>query len=157
MLEWILFGIYAVILCAMAIVVREAGAMRRTIWTLVAVAIVGTGFQLLFGNTWHYSAFMVAVNAVACRVITKQPAAQWQALIGWSFVIQIGADLGRVAREINSGTSDMTFLYWVTTAIAFAQLLLVIGWGCHARYRGDRRRFRPDPMGVAAAHSEGVA
>lgn len=143
---WVLFGAYAVILCAMVCIVRIGGPMRRTIWTLFAVMVTGTGLQLAFGNPWFYSAFMILVNAVGCRIAVKKPAGQWQSLVGWLFILQIGADSGRVVREINGQLSDMTFLYWVTTAIAFAQLLLVIGWGIHARLRRDHRDRSADPV-----------
>lgn len=129
--------------------------MRRTIWTLFAVMALGTGYQLAFGDSWGYSAFMILVNAVGCRVIVKEPAGQWQGLIGWAFIIQIGADTGRIAREINVGAGDMTFLYWLTTVIAYSQLLLVIGWGVHDHIVSERRLRHLDPLLSSQARHAG--
>lgn len=157
MLEWTLCAAYIVILSVMACVCTEKGPMRRTIWSLFAVMVAGYALQFSVGNSWIYSALMIGVNAIACRIIVKQPAGQWQGLIGWSFILQIGADTGRVAREINAGASDMTFLYWVTTAIAFAQLLLVIGWGIHARNPDIARERDPDPFLPAQARHAGAS
>jgi hypothetical protein len=138
LIHWSLSIGYTVLLCALTCLNRERGPMRRTIWTLFVVMLASYAYQILVGGAWHYSAFMIIVNAIACRVITKEPAGQWQGLIGWSFIIQIGADAGRVGRELSSGPGDMTFLYWVTTALAFAQLLTVIRWGVHDRVVRER-------------------
>lgn len=151
---WALFAAYVVILFVMVLAVRKRGAMRRTIWTLSAVTVVATVYQLLLGNHWHYSVFMIAVNAAACRIITRQPADEWQSLIGWSFVVQIGMDAGRAASELFSGPGDITFLGDVTTGIAYAQLALVIGWGVHARMGSPVWRGRDNPVAVAS-HFEG--
>lgn len=147
---------YIVLLCALVLGHRERGSMRRTVWTLFATMLAGYAYHYSVGSDWTYSAFMILVNALACRVITMRPAAEWQALIGWSFILQIGADTGRVAREINVGPGDITFLYWVTTVIAFAQLLLVIGWGVHARLGSPAWWNRRHPV-AAPARPEGWA
>ncbi len=144
---------YIVALCALVLCQRERGPMRRTIWTLFAVMIAGYGYHYLIGDGWDYSAFMIAVNALACTVITRDPAGQWQGLVGWSFVVQIGADTGRVVREINGGATDMTFLYYVTTGLAFAQLLLVIGWGVHDRLSGRSGKRHPDLLPHQTLHA----
>lgn len=120
--------------------------MRRTIWTLFGVMLAGIAYQLTLGNTWTYSAFMIAVNAIGCRIIVKEPAGTWQGLIGWSFIVQIGVDTGRIGRELYFGAGDMTFVDWVTTAIAFVQLFLVIGWGVHDRISRERGFRLPDPL-----------
>lgn len=121
--------------------------MRRTAWILVADMALGYLYSFTLGGGWDYSLFMIFVNALACVFITREPAGKWQSLIGWSFILQIGTDVGRVASEINSGPSNIWFVYWVTVALAYVQLLLLIGWGLSdgrvARYwRGGR----PDPI-----------
>lgn len=150
----IMYG-YIALLCALIGVNRERGPMRRTLWTLFAVMVAGYGYHYLAAQDWTYSAFMIAVNAIACRIIVKEPAGQWQGLVGWAFIIQIGADTGRIVREINSGPSDMSFLYWVTTAIAFAQLFLVIGWGIHDHIARERRSRLPHSLLPAKAGHAG--
>lgn len=152
----IMYG-YIALLCALVFIHRERGPMRRTIWTLFAVMVAGYAFHYTVGSDWTYSAFMILVNAIGCRIIVKEPAGQWQGLIGWAFILQIGADTGRIAREINGGASDMTFLYWVTTAIAYSQLLLVIGWGIHDRIASERRLRHPDPLLSAQAGHAGAS
>lgn len=107
--------------------------MRRTAWILVADMAFGYFYSFAIGGGWDYSLFMILVNSLACVLITWAPAGKWQSLIGWSFILQIGTDIGRIAAEINSGASDIMFVYWMTTALAYLQLLLLAGWGIDER------------------------
>lgn len=157
MLGWSLCIGYIAILCALMFVNRGSGPMRRTVWTLFAVMIAGYAYHFIFGDAWDYSAFMIGVNAIACRIITKEPAGQWQGLVGWSLIIQMGLDTGRVGRELSSGASDMTFLYWGTTWLAFAQLLVVIGWGLHDRIVRERSHCLDHTLLSGKALHEGAA
>lgn len=153
---WAIFFGYLVLLGALVLLtVKGDEPMRRTVWTLIAVTAFGFLFQYVIATDWRYSAYMILVNALACWLITMHPASRWQALIGWSFVIQIGSDVGRVAVEINGGTSDMFLLYWETTALAYLQLLFVIGWGTDGLLRHNCwGRSHPTP---APSHISGMA
>lgn len=127
---WLIGYAYIGLLCALTLIVSRRGEpMSRTAWILVADMVLGYLYSFTLGGGWDYSAFMIFVNALACVFITWEPAGKWQSLIGWSFILQIGTDLGRVASEINTGHSDMMFVYWVTTGLAYVQLLLLMGWG----------------------------
>lgn len=126
---WTIGYAYIALLCALALLANRRGEpMRRTAWILVADMVFGYLYSFSFGGGWDYSLFMILVNALACVLITWEPAGRWQSLIGWSFILQIGTDTGRVASEINSGPTDIMFVYWVTTALAYVQLLLLMGW-----------------------------
>lgn len=102
--------------------------MRRTALVLLADMAFGYLYSFSFGGGWDYSLYMILVNALACVLITWNPAGKWQALIGWSFIFQIGTDTGRVASELYFGSSDMWAVYWMTTALAYLQILLLGGW-----------------------------
>lgn len=125
--------------------------MRRTVWTLIAVAIAAYGFTWITNSTGaDYSLFMLAVNGAACWNITRQPAAGWQSVVGMSFVLQIATDVTTIARESFFGPIDMNYPALVTTVLAFVQLLCVAGWGVHDRVRRHYRRFGPNPVAYSA-------
>ncbi len=127
---WTILYAYIGLLCALVLVtfLRKGEPMRRTALVLFADMAFGYLYSANFGGGWDYSAFMVLVNALACLLITWHPAGRWQALIGWSFILQIGTDTGRVASDFYFGMSDMYFVYWATTSLAFLQLILLAGW-----------------------------
>lgn len=126
---WAIGYAYIGLLCALTAMVNRRGEpMRRTALILFADMAFGYLYSFLFGGGWDYSLYMIAVNAIACLFITWNPAGRWQALIGWSFILQIGTDTGRVASDIYFGTSDMYVVYWMTTALAYLQLVLLGGW-----------------------------
>lgn len=134
MMLWYIGYAYIGLLCALTLLVNRSGEpMRRTAWILVADMAFGYLYSFSFGGGWDYSLFMILTNSIACVLITWQPAGRWQSLIGWSFILQIGTDVGRVASEINSGSTDMMFVYWVTTALAYIQLVLLMGWAIDER------------------------
>lgn len=109
---------------------REA-PMKRTVITLAVVCVLSYSFTLLLWNDWKLSAFMVCVDALACKAITWKPAGKWQAVIGASFLIQIGAHLGRIGAELSNPAFNPDFFWWTTTIMAYAQLGLVAGWRFH--------------------------
>lgn len=131
-------------------VMRQEEPMRRTVWTLLAVTIAAYCFTWITDSTGtDYRCFMLAVNGIACWNITRQPAAGWQSFIGMSFVLQIATDITTTARESFFGSVDINYPYMVTTVLAFAQLLGVVGWGLHDRFRRHYRRISPDPLAIA--------
>lgn len=126
---WLIGYGYIGLLCALTLLVNRKGEpMRRTALILLADMIAGYAYSFTLGGGWDYSLYMIMVNALACILITWNPAGRWQALIGWSFILQIGTDTGRVASDFYFGTSDMYFVYWWTTLLAYLQLLLLAGW-----------------------------
>lgn len=126
---WLIGYAYIGLLCALTLMVNRRGEpMRRTAWILVADMALGYAYSFILGGGWDYSLFMILVNSLACIFVLWEPAGRWQSLIGWSFILQIGTDVGRVASEVNSGPIDIMFVYWATTGLAYIQLLLLMAW-----------------------------
>jgi hypothetical protein len=118
------FG-YQVALAALVVGVFIKGAdpMRRTVATIFAVMIV----SLLCSGLWPtplYADAMILADAVACLIITWNPAGRWQSVIGLSFILQIGVHVGRLAAV----RPDMESYWWGLSGLAVLQLLLIGGW-----------------------------
>ncbi len=157
MSNWLsIMGGYVLLLCALVIVtLRREEPMRRTALVLAADMIAGYAYSFAVGTGWDYSLWMIAVNALACVIITRHPAGRWQAIIGWSFILQIGTDVGRIASDLNSGSTDLNFVYWSTSVLAFAQLFLLGGWAIDERLGYPSRLGAHLPAGKA--RHQGVA
>lgn len=149
---------YRLALGALVLVTTFQGSepMKRTIWTIVAVYALEmiAAYWLWPGPIW--ATLMVAVDAMACVVITIHPAGRWQAMTGLSYILQIGGHVGYVARVLNDGSADINLYWWGLTVLGFLQLALVGGWWIHARIgsrnsRGGRhsRSASPRRQGVA--------
>ena len=121
--------------------------MLRTVLTICAVCAIGWGYGFIAGGAWgeDYSWFMMAVDAVACRVIVWRPAGDFQRFIGYTYYFQIALHAGRIIR---GNEANLTFVYWAMTAIAFVQLFLVGGWWLHENVL--RHRLLNRNSGVAA-------
>jgi hypothetical protein len=156
MMFWYIGLAYIALLCALVFATfRRGEPMRRTVLTLFAVML--TAYAYSFGvpkaiqeaHAWGYSLFMIGVNAIACLAIVRHPATKWQSVIGWSLILQIGTDAGNVAAQLYYGASDVVYVYWATTGLAYAQLFLVGGWlldellARHSGYGADHPL--PDP------------
>lgn len=135
--------------------------MKRTALTLLAVMLAAYAYSfgmpaIYDAPDWGYSAYMIGVNALACRMIVKHPAARWQSIIGYSMLVQIGVDGGNVAAQLYYGTSDAFLVYWLTTILAFAQLAMIGGWLLDGRFAGLGGYSEADST-LAPARRRGVA
>ena len=156
MMLWYIGIAYIGILCALTLLVNRRGEpMRRTALVLFADMVFGYFYSFAFGGGWDYSVYMILINTLACMLVTWNPAGRWQALIGWSFILQIGTDIGRVASDFYFGMTDMYFVYWATTALAYFQLLLLAGWvideraGYLSRFARNVSPDKTRPSGLA--------
>lgn len=150
---WAIGYAYIGLLCALTLMVNRRGEpMRRTAWILVADMAFGYLYSFAFGGGWDYSLYMILVNALACILITWNPAGRWQSVIGCLFILQIGTDTGRVASDFYFGASDMWAVYWMTTALAYVQLALLGGWWIDER-TGYLSRFVHNLSAYQARHS----
>ncbi len=127
--------------------------MKRTVIALVAAYAV----QYLLAQPWalaypapEWSAVMISVDFVAATLILLHPAGKMQALIGLTFVPQIGFHFGRV---LNGGNADIDLYWWGLSILGIMQLLLLAGWFGHGRFiRYRDRHYGSDlhPQPVAA-------
>src|SRR5688572_14489429 len=88
---WIALG--ALTLC---VILRGSPAMKRTVYTLVAVLAISLVLSAV-GN-WtaeSYAIAMMTVDAVAAAIILIRPAGRAQAVIGLTFLLQITIYLAR--------------------------------------------------------------
>lgn len=153
-MQWALIWIYWGLLLVMTagVTVKGSGPMRRTVWTIAIVCVAQfiVAQWVVNPQSVSHAVFMFCVDALACRVITWQPAGKWQSLIGFSYIIQLGMHIGRLA----ANNPDMNFYWNGLTIMAFLQIILVGGWWASERglFRNRRRRHPP----AYEAHREGV-
>lgn len=115
--------------------------MLRTALTLLADMLAAYAYSFTLGGGWDYSLYMIGVNAIAAVIVLRHWAGKWQTAIGVCFIFQIGTDTGRVASEFYFGMSDDFVVYWMTTALAFVQLVFLGGWYASERLGYFDRRF----------------
>lgn len=152
--EWLAIWIYWGLLLVMTVVVtiRGSGPMRRTIWTIAIVCALQFVFAsyILPTDSVTHAIFMLCADALACFVITWHPAGKWQSVIGLSYILQIGAHVGRLA----ANNPDMSFYWWGLSLLAYVQLIFVGGWWIAEFYLPSRRR--KSDLRPAEARREGV-
>lgn len=135
MILWVLVWAYIGLLCALVIVTFRGGEpMRRTALTLLGVMLIAYAYQVFAPKLYpdaggtDYSVFMILVNTLAASIVLRHWAGRWQAVIGCTFVLQIGTDTGRVASDIYFQATDMDAVYWMTVTLAYVQLAILGGW-----------------------------
>jgi hypothetical protein len=117
---------YQVALAALTtgILLKGTWAMRRTICTVFAVMAAAWSLSGLWPSV-AYSLAMIAIDAIACIVITWHPAGRWQSVVGLSYILQIGVHIGRV---FNGDNADLVSFWWGLSILAVLQMFLVGGW-----------------------------
>jgi hypothetical protein len=139
-------------LAAAAVLRRPSGITRATL------AVAGCGIaslilaRVLVWPSDAYAFAMMAVDAIAAYIVLKPPPALWSAIIGATYLTQIGLHAGRIIR----GDSDMSGYYLGLSFMAFAQLAIIGGWWLDERLirRHVIRRLR---AAAAPTHREGDA
>jgi hypothetical protein len=132
--------------------------MKRTVLTLLVVYGLQLAYAGLIGYNTGWSIFMFCVDALACRIITWQPAGKWQGYVGLSFILQMGVHAGKAGAELLGYAPDINLYWWVLTALAFLQLALVGGWwlrGTNNNSNGHRSRGDQAPAQARAKSAEG--
>ncbi len=123
--------------------------MLRTALAILCNWLVNTVYVMATGIYDPWLLF-IATDAIAAGVVLYQPAQRVQAVIGWTYMVQI---IMHVIYSVSP--ADMArYSYWQTlTAIAFVQLVLLGGWIGGYWYRRYRR---PDPGHAHDHEPEGV-
>ena len=154
MSAWGVIWTYWAILFVMTVVVTVKGSwpMRRTVWTIAFVCalqfVIGRWF--LDPASKEHALAMIAVDTLACIMVTIPPVSTWQKAVGLTFILQIGGHFGRLA----ANNPDMSFYWWGLSVLAFVQLIFVGGWWAGER---DLSRHRSDPdLLPAQARREGA-
>lgn len=111
------------------ILLQGTNAMRRTICTVFAVMLAAWFLADLWPGL-KYAAAMIGIDALACTIITWHPAGKWQAVVGLSYVLQIGVHIGRI---FSGDNADIYRYFWGLSLLAILQLLLIGGWWLHGR------------------------
>jgi len=109
------------------VLLKGSGPMKRTVATIFAVMLI----QWAIDGWWpsvEWAAMMIAVDTLACVIITWHPAGRWQAITGLSYILQIGVHLGRI---FNGDNADVISYWWGLSTLAILQLLLLGGWWLH--------------------------
>lgn len=147
---WTYWGLLGVL--TFMVTFSGTNPMRRTIWTIALVCAVqfAIGSWVFQTDSVPHAIAMFCIDLIAGWIIVRQPAAIWQALVGSSFVIQLGMHIGRLA----ANNPDMNFYFNGLSVMAFCQLALVGGWWIDERHLFRRRRPRHSP--AYQAHREGV-
>ena len=150
---WIIAYRIALGALVLGLMLRGTGPMKRTIITILAVYVVGyVGGIWLWPSEW-WAGLMMAVDTIACIVVTIRPAGKWQSVIGLSFIFQIAVHAGRI---FNGAEADIN-AYWTGLSIlAFMQLFLAGGWLAHDRGYLSWIDRRNDRAAAAAAREKGV-
>lgn len=135
-----------------AAISRPAGIMRATL------AVLACGVASLILAPWlvwpsdAYAFAMMLVDAVAAYIVLRPPPSLWSAILGATYLTQIGLHAGRIIR----GPSDMSSYYLGLSFMAIAQLAVIGGWWLDERL--VRRHFvRRDRAVAPSPNREGDA
>lgn len=137
---------------------RGPGPMKRTVYTLLVVGLVGLllAEQMPFpGLRWpteNWALIMMAVDTLGAIVILIRPAGKTQALIGLTFLLQIGVHAGRI---LNGDSADLDIYWWGLSIPAVLQLVLTGGWWVNEQFIRPRAVHRVGPV-AAGAHRKGM-
>lgn len=111
------------------------GPMLRTALAILGNWIANYAYIWATGDftPWYWFIF---TDAISAGVVLYQPAQRVQAVIGWTYMVQI---IMHVLYSI-SPSNMAQYSYWqLLTVIAFVQLVLLGGWIGGYRYRRYRR------------------
>jgi hypothetical protein len=140
------FGLAAAMVAAsLTVTAHPNWQLARAALVVFANWVAGTVFALATDVTdgWWFS---LAIDAIAATVILYRFSNQWQVAMGLTYCLQISMHLA-----YGMLTSAQPWPYYsALTAIAWLQLLLVIGWS------GDVWLRRPPREADAKAHPEGA-
>jgi hypothetical protein len=132
-----------------------AAIWRPPFVTRTVVALLGCGVASLIlvkALVWpsdNYAFAMMFVDAVAAYIVLKPPPSLWQAIIGATYLTQIGLHAARII----SDPGDMSSYYAGLSVMAFVQLAVVGGWWIDERLVRSPALHRP-VAAAAPAHSE---
>lgn len=154
MIYYVVAYVYMALLAALTtliVVGRQSSSMTRTI-----LAIAGN-YVISFAYTWTtkdpdpWPLFM-ALDFATALVILIRPAGRAQAIIGLTYIMQIAI---HTSYALAGSGADGRIYWWLITAFAFLQLILIGGWWANVSgYRFRRlRRHRARPL---EAHKKGV-
>ena len=147
-LPFLLYGVGL----AVAMVAASLTVTAHPNWQLARAALVvfgnwvaGTVFVLATDVTdpWWFN---IAIDAVAAGLIFYRLSGQWQVALGLTYCLQIAM---HIAYGVIESTAPWPY-YSALTAIAWLQLLLVIGWSGDIWLRQPRREGDPKPHSKAA-------
>lgn len=123
---------YAAALLVTAVMARRDPLMLRVALAMLTNLALVWLWALVSGidDAWW---FFLAIDALTARVVLRQPAGRWQAVIGLLYVIQC---LMHVRYGIGYRDDAITSVYLDTlTAIGWGQLVALIGGATHGRSR----------------------
>lgn len=115
--------------------------------TLPFVGLMLPGFGLW--PTEPYAIAMMIVDAIAATVILYRPAGKAQALVGLTFLLQIGVHAGRL---MNGEAADLNLYWWGLSLLAFLQIFVVGGWWIHERVSRRGAVHADGPISRPAYH-----
>jgi hypothetical protein len=146
-LAFISYLVLLAVLAGAVLLSRTVLAMKRVALAMVLNAAIAIGFTMATqqSDPWW---FFMGLDFLTALVVLIQPAGRAQALIGWTYVAQIAVNTGYA---LNGASANAVARWWLITAIAFLQLLLVGGWLAYDKgYR--LRGVRGARARAAAAH-----
>ncbi|MES2295269.1 MAG: hypothetical protein V4527_18375 [Pseudomonadota bacterium] len=133
-----------------------AALWRPAAISRVIAAMVGCGIASLVLASFlvwtgdNYGIAMMAVDGVAAFIVLKPPPSLWQAIIGATYLTQIGLHAGRIITH----PSDTSSYYLGLSFMALLQLAVVGGWWLDERLL-RRRPVHGPGAAPAPAHREG--
>lgn len=136
------FGLTAAMVAAsLTVTAWPNWQLARAALVVFANWVAGTVFALASGITdgWWFS---LAIDTLAAGVVLYRLSNQWQVALGLTYCLQIAMHL---AYGLLVSASDPWPYYSALTAIAWLQLLLIIGWSADTWLR--RSKSDADPTG----------
>lgn len=133
---------------AMPLVLLSRGALARCSAVIILNWVLGYAFNEAFSTftPWAWSTILDTISAI---IVLWHPAGRWQALIGVTYALQLICHYAFALARWHPHD------YWfVLTAIAWVQLMILGAWGCgrifsHIKLRSDNPKTR-------ASHNKGL-
>lgn len=145
---WIALG--ALTLCVM---LKGSVPMKRTILAVLGVGLASLALaRVLVWPSDVYGFAMMGLDLIAAIVILWRPAGKVQALIGLTFLLQIGVHTGKL---LNGDDANLYYYWLLLSVLALLQLALIGGWWFHERLTWERPVHRSRPA-ARPAHRKGV-
>jgi hypothetical protein len=121
------FGLAVAMLAAsMTVTAHPNWQLARAAAAVFANWVLGTAFAVMTDVTdgWWFN---IGIDAVAALVIFYRLSSPWQAALALTYCLQIAMHIAYAAM-VADGKAGPAAYYGALTAIAWLQLLLVIGW-----------------------------
>lgn len=146
---------YWIVLGALTLCVTFKGSvpMKRTTFAVLAVGVASLVLaKLLAWPSDDYGFAMMGADLLAAVVILWRPAGKVQALIGLTFLLQIGVHTGKM---LNGENADYYYYWLLLSVLAILQLSLIGGWWLYERVTWERPVHSRRPR-IGSAHRKGV-